>query len=557
MKMKKVGRLLSLVVAGAMALSMIPAAFAADDDTAHVEPTSSCFHDHMTYVSNGDGSTHKEICNDCHVTLDDQASCMFMDGKCTKCDAPDPTCEHVNQSPVDNGDGTCSYVCDTCHKVISTQDHVYYDGETACALCGAPKPACQHINQRGVDNGDGTCSYVCKDCNTVISTQAHVYYDGETACALCGAPCRHNAGEEYESTGHGTHKVLCKDCKKVMDELGCTYVNGECQKCHDADPTEKPCDHVNQIPVNNGDGTCSYVCKDCNTVIDTQAHVYYNGETACARCGAVCEHVNQSAKDNGDGTCSYVCDNCHTVIDTQPHIYYDGETACARCGAVCEHVNQTAKDNGDGTCSYVCDTCHTVIDTMAHVYYEGETACARCGFVCDHMGQKFEFSANNDDTHNVLCADCKTVVSENVPCTYIDGKCQQCGAVCQHVKQHAVDNEDGTCSYVCDKCNTVIDTVAHIYYEGEDACARCGAPKAACKHLNENYEYVDNGNGTHNVVCADCGAVAQENVACDYILDECVHCGGLYAGGNVPFFVSTGKGLLRSLRSFFMSLFIR
>ena len=413
MKMKKVGRLLSLVVAGAMALSMIPAAFAADDDTAHVQPTS-CFHENVTYVSNGDG-THQEICNDCK--LEERMSCTFMDGKCTKCDAPDPTCEHVDQSPTDNGDGTCSYVCNTCHKVISTQPHVYYDGETACALCGAPKPACNHMNQnfKFVANNNGTHDVLCGDCDATLSENVPCdYVNGE--CMNCHAVCQHLANSwEYESTGYGFHKVLCKDCKKVVDEEGCTYVNGECQKCHDADPTEKPCDHVNQIPVNNGDGTCSYVCKDCNTVIDTQAHVYYNGETACARCGAVCEHVNQTAKDNGDGTCSYVCDTCHTVIDT----------------------------------------------------------------------------------------------------------------------------------------------VAHIYYDGEDTCARCGAGKAACKHLNENYEYVDNGNGTHNVVCADCGAVAQENVACDYILDECVHCGGLYAGGNVPFFVSTGKGLLRSLRSFFMSIFIR
>ena len=446
MKMKKVGRLLSLVVAGAMALSMIPAAFAADDATYHTEYVPETSTTHAIYRHYTDGT-------DMYVGSDD---CHWENGQCKECKQ---NCEHVNQSPVDNGDGTCSYVCDTCHTVIDTMEHIFQNG--ACVRCNHPEPTCEHEHQHPVDNGDGTCSYVCDN-------------------------------------------------------------------------------------------------KDCNAVIDTMEHIFQNG--ACVRCNhpePVCEHVNQTAKDNGDGTCSYVCDNCHTVIDTQPHIYYDGETACARCGAVCEHVNQTAKDNGDGTCSYVCDTCHTVIDTMAHVYYEGETACARCGFVCDHMGQKFEFSANNDDTHNVLCADCKTVVSENVPCTYIDGKCQQCGAVCQHVKQHAVDNEDGTCSYVCDKCNTVIDTVAHIYYDGEDTCARCGADKAACKHLNENYEYVDNGNGTHNVVCADCGAVAQENVACDYILDECVHCGGLYAGGNVPFFVSTGKGLLRSLRSFFMSLFIR
>ncbi len=512
MKMKKVGRLLSLVVAGAMALSMIPAAFAADADTAHVEPTSSCFHDHMTYVSNGDGSTHKEICNDCHVTLDDQASCMFMDGKCTKCSAPDPTCDHMGTDFgfSANNDGTHDVTCGRCGGTVSENVPCdYVDGK--CQQCGAEEPACDHMGT-SFDfsaNNNGTHDVLCHRCGETVSENVPcTYVDGK--CEQCGATCDHMANSwEYESTDHGTHKVICAVCKAVVDELGCTYVNGKCQTCGAEEPA---CDHMNQ---------------------------------------------NFEFSANNNGTHNVLCGDCgETVSENVPCDYVDGK--CQQCGATCDHVGvQKVVDNGDGTHNIVCLTCNEVLGTAEHVY--GEDGKCACGaeFVCDHMGQKFEFSANNDDTHNVLCADCKTVVSENVPCTYIDGKCQQCGAACQHVKQHAVDNEDGTCSYVCDKCNTVIDTVAHIYYDGEDTCARCGASKAACKHLNENYEYVDNGNGTHNVVCADCGAVAQENVACDYILDECVHCGGLYTSGNVPFFVSTGKGLLRSLRSFFMSLFIR
>ena len=511
MKMKKVGRLLSLVVAGAMALSMIPAAFAADDDTAHVEPTSSCFHDHMTYVSNGDG-THQEICDDCGVTLELQKSCMYIDGKCKDCDAPDPTCEHEHQSPVDNGDGTCSYVCDNCNIVIDTMEHIFQNG--ACVRCKHPEPACQHMNQnfKFVANNNGTHDVLCGDCDATLSENVPcTYVDGK--CQQCGATCDHMANSwEYESTDHGTHKVICAVCKAVVDELGCTYVNGKCQTCGAEEPA---CDHMNQnfeFSANN-DRTHNVLCGDCKAVLSENVPcTFVNGK--CEQCGAACDHMGQKFEfsANNDGTHNVLCGDCKAVLsENVPCTYVDGK--CEQCGA----------------------------EKPA----------------CDHMGQNFKFVANNDDTHNVLCADCDAVLSENVPCTYIDGKCQQCGAVCQHVKQHAVDNEDGTCSYVCDKCNTVIDTVAHIYYDGEDTCARCGAGKAACKHLNENYEYVDNGNGTHNVVCADCGAVAQENVACDYILDECVHCGGLYAGGNVPFFVSTGKGLLRSLRSFFMSLFIR
>ena len=125
------------------------------------------------------------------------------------------------------------------------------------------------------------------------------------------------------------------------------------------------------------------------------------------------------------------------------------------------------------------------------------------------MGQKFEFSANNDGTHNVLCGDCKAVVSENVPCTFVDGKCQQ-----------------------------------------------CGAKEPGCNHTNQ--KFVANNNGTHDVLCGDCGETVSENVPCTYVNGKCQQCGGLYdVASNIPFPISIGKGLLRSLRSFFMSLFIR
>ena len=505
MKMKKVGRLLSLVVAGAMALSMIPAAFAADAVTYHTEyvPETNTTHaiyrhftdgtdmyvgsadcywvngqckdckqdcDHMgtefDISANNDG-THNVLCHRCGETVSENVPCDYVDGKCQQCGA---TCNHMANSWEYEGTdhGTHKVICKVCKAVVDELGCLYVNGK--CKTCGAPEPACQHLNEnyKYVANNNGTHDVVCTDCGAVAKENVPCdYVDGK--CQLCGATCDHRADSwKYESTDHGTHKVICAVCGKTVDELGCLYVNGKCKTCGAKEPTEKPCEHVNQRGVDNGDGTCSYVCLDCNAVIDTQAHVYYNGETSCARCGAPCSH---------------------------------------------------------------------------------------------NAGEEYESTGYG--THKVLCKDCKKVMDE-LGCVYVNGECQKCGAKeptekpCEHVNQRGVDNGDGTCSYVCLDCNAVIDTVAHIYYDGEDTCARCGAAKAVCKHLNENYEYVDNGNGTHNVVCADCGAVAQKNVACTYILDECVHCGGLYdVASNVPFPISIGKGLLRSLRSFFMSIFIR
>ena len=126
----------------------------------------------------------------------------------------------------------------------------------------------------------------------------------------------------------------------------------------------------------------------------------------------------------------------HKVIFRNPNGLFEdcgihpcsfGKDGKCICGNACSHVGaQNVVDNGDGTHNVVCPTCNKVVDTAKHSYNENGQ-CA-CGATCNHMGQHFKFDANNNRTHNVLCADCDAVVSENVPCTYVDGKCQQCDA---------------------------------------------------------------------------------------------------------------------------------
>ena len=145
------------------------------------------------------------------------------------------------------------------------------------------------------------------------------------------------------------------------------------------------------------------------------------------------------------------------------------------------------------------------------------------------MKQHFKFVANNNGTHNVLCADCNAVLSENVPCTYVDGKCTQCGAekpACDHMKQHFkfVANNNGTHNVLCADCNAVLsENVPCTYVDGK--CIQCGAEKPACDHMKNNWKYVDNGDGTHKVICKDCGKVVEEHAACVYTKGKCV-CGG-------------------------------
>ena len=307
--------------------------------------------------------------------------------------------------------------------------------------------------------------------------------------------------------------------------------------------TTAKCSHIiNTDAVDNGDGTCSYICIKCQAVMDTVAHVYENhdGKTTCVRCGAekpvtVCDHVNQQAVDNHDGTCSYVCNDCHTVLDTQAHVYYDGETKCARCGAE-KPVEPVI------TFTPVDDTHHSVHTVLADgTAYDVTVACnfdngtCVCGNVkgnvkpaCNHMGQHFTFVANNNGTHNVLCADCNAVVSENVPCTYVDGKCTQCGAekpACDHMGNHwtYVNNGNSTHNVVCADCGAVVSANVACNYE-DGVCITCGAKQSECNHMGNHWTYKDNGNGTHQVICKDCGNVVEEHAACVYTDGKCV-CG--------------------------------
>ena len=264
---------------------------------------------------------------------------------------------------------------------------------------------------------------------------------------------------------------------------------------------------------------------------------------AFAATTAKCNHIiNQAAVDNGDGTCSYICIKCQAIIDTTPHVW-DEDGTCVRCDAkkpVCDHVNQYAVDNHNGTCSYVCKDCNAVIDTQAHVYYDGETKCARCGAEkpVEPVITFTPVDATHHRVHTVLADG--SAYDTTVACNFDNGTCV-CGnvkgnvkPVCDHVNQYAVDNHNGTCSYVCKDCNAVIDTQAHVYYDGETKCARCGAEKPACDHMKNNWKYVNNGNSTHNVVCADCGAVVSANVACNYENGVCITCGAKQPAATKP-----------------------
>ena len=168
--------------------------------------------------------------------------------------------------------------------------------------------------------------------------------------------------------------------------------------------------------------------------------------------------------------------------------YYEGEAACVFqdgnpcvCGNTCPHSTFKYENNGNGTHKVICADCGAVVTDAAKCVYgeDGKGTCA-CGakYTCDHMGNHWTYVNNGNSTHNVVCADCGAVVSANVACNYENG-----------------------------------------------VCITCGAKQSECNHMGNHWTYKDNGNGTHKVICKDCGKVVEKHADCVYTEGKCV-CGG-------------------------------
>ena len=357
---------------------------------------------------------------------------------------------------------------------------------------------------------------------------------------------------EYEPTDSTHHNVVHyeADGTRVVwsNDVSCTfeynaqgtYVGTEsgtfciCRNEKAAEPVEEP--GTTYIPV---DATHHRV-----HTVDENGKVTYNEVAACVFetgtcvCGNTCPHSTFKYENNGDGTHKVICADCNAVVTEAAACVYgdDGNGTCV-CGAT--------KPEEVGTTYTVIDATHHHV----HAVYEGgtvydadvpcvfETGTCVCGNTCPHS--TFKYENNGNGTHKVICAECGAVVTEATECVYgEDGKgtCA-CGAkyTCDHMKNNwkYVNNGNSTHNVVCADCGAVVSAnVACNYKNG--VCITCGAKQSECNHMGNHWKYVKNGNGTHNVVCADCGAVVSANVACNYENGVCITCGAKRPAATKP-----------------------
>lgn len=171
---------------------------------------------------------------------------------------------------------------------------------------------------------------------------------------------------------------------------------------------------------------------------------------------------------------------------------------------------------------------------------------------CYHVNSaEYEYVSNGNNTHKTVCGDCGATVFAAGNCYFEEGVCISCGAEyiepCHHNGNNFeyVSNGDNTHNTVCTDCEaTIFEGAACAFEDGK--CVACGAEKyvETCHHNGNNFAYVSTGDNAHSTICKDCGETIFEGAACHFEDGVCVACGAeeicFHAGNNYEY-VSDGK----------------
>ena len=422
-----------------------------------------------------------------------------------------------------------------------------------CLMCTAAMAECEHASDFDSDslvpNTDGTHSHVCTVCGTDNGKEscADNCYDSDTACDWCGstyveADNYHVNNETTCTVEGGKHVVTCA-CgalvgtyepyaiyrgDKLFHVMGCSYCHGDNGESvfHTGSGTD------------NGDGTCSFTCADCDYTY-SGAHVvamangdgfhglscyYCNAWTEkedcyenctdqdgeCDGCGSsdlTLKHTGTTTKTIADGKCNHACDGCGEVLESYDldwipeEVRPSGRTGhfseCPECGKNGEgQVPHTYKYTSDAdTHQAECTVCGWAEDKEAHVYADtNDLDCDVCGYalVCEHTGETV--CTAKDGKHEVSCARCgevlKTVALEWMPAEAMPGGtgghmqiCPECDYVGEKVAhQISYRQTNDTHQAECSVCEWVWDAEAHVYTDEDDNdCDVCGKTKQ-CQH---------------------------------------------------------------------------
>ena len=270
----------------------------------------------------------------------------------------------------------------------------------------------------------------------------------------------------YTSNGNETHTGTCTVCQYSLTEA-CTYDGNTCTKCGATEPNTG-CVH-NYITQYNETEHWEY-CTKCKTELE----------------GSRKKHTFGTPTSNGNGTHTKKCTVC-SYSKTENCTYVNGK--CSECGATepntgCVH-NYITQYNETEHWEY-CTKCKTELEGSRKNHIYGKIL------------------PNENGTHTKKCTGCSYSKTEN--CTYINGKCSECGA----------NKPDTECSHTYKQRYNGVQ-----HYE---ECTKCGAEKPGSRQNHTYGAATSNGKGTHSKKCTGCPYIRTEY--CSYVNGKCSECGG-------------------------------
>ena len=296
---------------------------------------------HTPNEDDGDCTT-AVLCMDCGLTVveGNQSHTPSEDDKdCTTA----VTCEHCDYVFVEALSHSFNEAYNATHEA-----HWYICLNEGCDVVDG------YGKHYGEDDGDCTTWVLC-ECGWLVkeANEAHVSNedDGDCTTAVTCEHCdyvfvealSHSFNEAYNAT-HEAHWYIClnEGCD-VVDGYGKHYGedDGDCTTwvlCECGWLVKEAKEHLLEEYVDNGNGTHSLKCKNCDykDSVEIDHYDYFNGDCECDKCGALhyLPHI-----DDDDCTC-YICHeevhsfNEECVCEVCQITYHDVDPStgiCLRC----------------------------------------------------------------------------------------------------------------------------------------------------------------------------------------------------------------------------------
>ena len=234
---------------------------------------------------------------------------------------------------------------------------------------------------------------------------------------------------------------------------------------------------------------------------------------------AFCYHMWKRYEDNGDGTHTAYCSQCNVFMFVEEHYFYSGFcTDCNLQNGECEHLGRYAMDLGNGKHKFICSYCEQELGEEEHWEYCSSdwNECWECS-AAGSWTRKHDFRyVHVEDAHGSHRLECtawgcwEKDESTLAPHTYdANGVCTVCeydANSCRYCYSHCdMPNVCVNCGRECEEVSHgTVSTVKYNEYFHADICNLCGEITYLSKHY---------------VVCALGGKTCSEKYGCGAKVD--------------------------------------